>query len=270
MKKLLILIVVLAFATSASASIWNGGDTDGLWVTAGNWYSGGAPPTSTDTADLWKVGAGIEQDILIDSSDYAGPGQVWYKMNAYSVTVKGTLETHGGSAGRINMGYNGAKGGTQKLIVDGGLVADAVNSSIYVGYTSHSTYGAGHGLLEVKNGGVVDFYEIYLGKQNDGSTGHLELGEGTVDLYRIFFNPAGGSDGSINITEGTLILDLDKTGDVTNWVTDGWLTAYGGSGTIVSDYNNKVGGHTTIWAIPEPMTIALLGLGGLALVRRKR
>jgi hypothetical protein len=264
MKKLLILIVVLAFATSASASIWNHGGGDDLWTTAGHWSAPAGVPTSTDSINFYRVNDGWDQlvEIPAGSVGIVGTGGMWLKAASeqYHVTVKGTMDVYGG---RINLGY---AGGTGSLIADGGLINQVgANDSIYVGYTSHSTYGYGNATLEVKNGGYVDFYEIYLPKTTDGSTGHVELGEGTIDLGRIFWN----SNGSMNITEGTLLLDGNKVSDIDDYVTDGWLTAYGGSGTVIRTYDSGTN-HTIVTGIPEPITIALLGLGGLALVRRKR
>jgi hypothetical protein len=61
---------------------------------------------------------------------------------------------------------------------------------------------------------------------------------------------------------------LVLAGNISNMASYGNVTAYDGIGTFVYSYDSG-SNLTTITAIPEPATIALLGLGGL-LFRKRR
>ena len=100
----------------------------------------------------------------------------------------------------------------------------------------------------------------YSGTAGAG-VGHVQLDGGLIDV-----TGNGGlimsSSGSVDITGGILKLN----GEVTNMSVYGNVTAYGGAGSFVYDYD---GARTTVTAVPEPTTLALIGLGSL-LIRRKR
>ena len=68
----------------------------------------------------------------------------------------------------------------------------------------------------------------------------------------------------MDITGGTLIIDDNVLDTVLEYRDNGLITAYGGAGTLLADYDDRTPGKTTVTAIPEPATIDLLGLGGLA------
>lgn len=73
----------------------------------------------------------------------------------------------------------------------------------------------------------------------------------------------GGAPGPI---VGFYLIHWDGVGDVTATLTAG--TGYGGSMDI--SYGTPEITGSIRWIIPEPMTIGLLGLGGLGLLRRRR
>ena len=50
----------------------------------------------------------------------------------------------------------------------------------------------------------------------------------------------------MDITGGKLVIDGDKTGTVGPYISSGWITAYGGAGTVQMDYNITTAGKTTV------------------------
>lgn len=126
----------------------------------------------------------------------------------------------------------------------------------------------GTGRLNMTGGvvSVADANTLEIGL--DGSKGWVDLLGGTITAGGLMI---GEANSGLNITEGTLILNGNKTEEVLRFIGAGLITAYGGvSGAECRyDYDVLNPGKTTVTAIPEPATITLLGLGLFALRRRR-
>ena len=112
--------------------------------------------------------------------------------------------------------------------------------------------------------------------------GHLNIfGNGTVTA-NLGFNTgtattpvfSGGLDTDatrlIDISgAGRLILPGDFTAQVSDWITRGIIQGNGVAGAVQTDLVSDPG-HTVVTAVPEPVGMALLGLGSLGLWLRRR
>ena len=141
------------------------------------------------------------------------------------------------------------------------------------------------------NGGTINFcklarsHDFVLGYMNDANTvvnmdaGVMELGDVQVGLAgngEIYLDggvmtvhgglvATGTGTGLFEIAGGKLILKGEHSS-----APQAYLTYGSGYTCLDFDYEADLAGYTTITAVPEPATIALLGFGALALIRRKR
>jgi hypothetical protein len=248
------LILVLALVSNASAGwvYWWNTSGDGLWSTGANW--GGNVPTSTD--DVWLQSTIATVGPTIDSSTAAicgkmlGPGS---KAGSMTMNINGGSLTTTTAGGYWSIGQDTGPGIAN---VNGGTVS--VSGTLYVGNQSNGT-------LNVSGGSNIDATGTLSVGSTDTAPGLINLGLGTVSCEDIY-GRAGKT--LIDITEGTLIIRNKSGGVIEGWVTAGWIVGYGGTGTVIVEDTSE--GWDKLTAIPEPATIALLSLGGLALIRRKR
>ena len=254
-KKISVLLVMLLLVDSAFGAwvYWtnDGGDQD--WTNTLNWT---AYPTSGDDV---VVGKDTSTGPILGAGDTGLAN--W--LHVCDTTPTGSkLTIDGGTLNVADHAFIGQWGTDQIGTIE--INSGTMNTTLLM--CGGDTSGAqGDGTL-LMNGGTVNISWLlavaggYNGTDGAG-IGHIQLDGGLIDV-----TGGGGlimsSSGSIDFTGGTLILN----GEITDMSGYGNVTAYAGAGSFVYDYN---GSRTTITAIPEPATLALIGLGAV-LFRRKR
>jgi len=293
-KKLICLLLILGFVGSAGAAEFTDLMGDQNWNDSMNWDIF-AVPTSTDlpyigTTDnpnksaVVKVGDTPPTSGSINISNYvdksAGTG---------SLTVYGTLNVEGYIT--VARDYNNVG----SLLIDGGTVNstncnagrhghatwDVINGGAFYGMQLQVAARTGTGTVHVNSGGLIDLTTL------GGSTtlkvpgrwgmnpdpinkhhGHAEVYIGQDGVIRagvLYWDPDMYSASFIEFSgNGRLEMTGYQVHKMEAALAAGLFKGAGGAPVYIT-YD----GTNTIVDIPEPMTIALLGLGGLFLRRRK-
>ena len=164
---------------------------------------------------------------------------------------------------------NGGPGGVIR-IVDGGSLT-CMSSWFSIGFNN-----AAHFIVE--QGGVADFAgHAWLGMNNGGDAtieinggtftvagtfgmgyhdgiptsgvANVYLNSGSFNLDRWYGTPSFQNGSGIDIKEGAFTIRGDQTLTVADLVATGKITAYGGSGRVIYDYNITHPGRTTARAV---------------------
>ncbi len=244
----LALASVLPMAAQAATVTWDGDAADGLWDTATNWDGDTVP------------GAG--DDVIISNGDTV-TGTTF--NGNYTVTLSGNSTLADGGVWRA---------GTTTVTVESGSTLGSGGFWDLNNATLNFKDGAAvnMGFWEHKNTNVFNFE---LGAAGFTTLTPGNLTEGAPPAITTTY-----SVDMANYTGGTGVIDLvdfggDSTG-LTNAIFTGggqYVLAVNNAGSYTAalqwdDATDKV--QLNITAVPEPSSAALLGLGGLALILRRR
>lgn len=256
MKKLLFIVFVCAIASIANAAdIRYMGD--GPWETTANW-NGGVMPGALDAARMnWgnntvtvsttvptvnQLQAGVDEPGtlhvlsggVVTTTTWAGAGVAGACTGTFNVDAGGTMNV----GGHLWVGA-GAAGNVGIVNISGTV---NVGGIIGLGTINAGTASGGTGTVNVLDGGALNLANIH------------GLG------YSIFSGSVLDISGS-----GVVTLPGDFVAVINAYVANGYITGNGIANNVLAEV---VGGQTLVTATPEPVSIALLGLGALLLRRR--
>jgi hypothetical protein len=280
-KKLIVLFLMLAFVGSASAVNYWGGAVDSNWFNSSNWLSS-AIPTSADWTDFrsdnWQAGVGAQP--VITAGQTAVTAQI--RMNpGYGAAILPTITVSGGTLNAYKELYIGDAGGNAQFILNSGLV------NIGYGGSNGWTFvggNVGNGKLYI-NGGTFNAGILGVPKWYGGTTGtgHVYIDGGLLNTAGILIddsvsanvieftkNLADGGGKIVDIQDINDALWTDWQAQVADWVSNGQIST--SASAIQADFSSNGTIRTTeIYSVvPEPMSVALLGVGGLLLRRKRR
>jgi len=249
LRKLICLVafaLVLSLVGEVQAAEWTDAGPDHLWSTAENWDTGTVPTS----ADEVLIG-------LLPGPTVANPGAV-----AKSVRVaddgNGALTVDGGTLTDVGWLPIGRAAGIEGTL---NMKSGTITSSwLEVGYLGSGTINM--------TGGTIVTQDLAIGVMN-WATGHVNLDGGIITANRLKMRVKTGSVGTMDVEAGTLIIDGDSLSTVQGFIDNGWITAYGGDGTLELDYNVTNEGQTTLKAVhnlnPNPIDGGLAAPGAVEL-----
>jgi predicted MPP superfamily phosphohydrolase/predicted phosphodiesterase len=131
---------------------------------------------------------------------------------------------------------------TTLTVSSGSITINGIAGHLYCGQIGGATLNM--------SGGTITMAAIFLVARDATSTGTVNLSGGTIDCNTLSMrlnSPA--ANGTINITStGTLIITNSGATNLNTYITNGWIKAYNGAGSVVVDVNNTNPGKTTVTA----------------------
>jgi hypothetical protein len=270
------LILVLgatgAYGDHSDQAAWDGSESN-AWSYDNNWStSNGSPSRPPDDDD--RVNIGTDKKILhwpvITGTDAVGgyvylgestaaPDRAYLTIETgRKLTVTGLFNVGGGGPGTADvygqivchdLQLNYRQNAEELInIYDGGSVT---TTSTNAGHAGGST---SDNPLTVSNTGWLTFFKE---PADPGGPAHINLVSGSAVAY--FKNPSGGGNRQ-SALEGFIAAGRFQIGGVTDTNTAHY---------VINTADGDGGAYTSIM-IPEPATVAILGLGSLVLLRRRR
>ncbi len=262
-------ICLINNASAITTNFWSGAGDGMTWSSPANWV-GGAVPVAGNTWQIF-LGTGFPTttpspitigaaDVVQTSDSIFGPE--WGEtLDIYGQVTAGfaffPIGATTGPVSTVNLYGNGSFNALDTFSVGDtwwfpGGPNVAVNLYDNSQITANWIQFGGH--LSIYGGTVT----VNNGFNTGTATGPVFTGGLDTDATRL-----------INVAGGKLVLPGDYTVQASDWIARGILEGNGVVGNVF--VNTTIDpGHTVITAVPEPASVALLGLSGLALLLRRR
>jgi hypothetical protein len=192
--------------------------------------------------------------VVVNEGTIDVGGEMYVGENGFgSLTNSGTINT-------INTPYTYT--GTIIVATNAGSTGVMTNTGdVNVDFWMYVGFNGNGGVLNM-DGGTIDVPNgnFSIGTLSDGTPagpGHVNFHGGTVTVNNLVLNGTGSC--TADFTEGVLLTaatgDVNDINSLVNGInflaSVGHFTAYGGSGTVMVDYNNVNPGYITVWGV-EP------------------
>jgi hypothetical protein len=282
-KIMTVATMIAAMAAPALAGDEFASQVNGDWDTAGTWNNGvpneGADVEVSDAVTVTTVDDGTMDDLKIHSGGIITHTADELRIQETFVIGDGSAGTYDISGGQLmvredshgpqTVGISGSAGllkvsGTGSFAIDGAFNVD-VNSTIQlIGSTANFH---GNGLIWKLSGSSQQDMNGYL------------TGAGTLDFVA---DASGVTTMTLDTASATT---LNLVVDLSNYVGSSDLTLMtietglqGAFASVMVDGEDQAAnvsytggdGNDVVLSVPEPATMSLLAIGGLALLRRKR
>lgn len=269
-----VLLAGNAFAAENGFTWWSGGSGDHLFNNGGNWWQGIAPDINNTTPN--EPNASFSEPIPSYCMVNSATGKITVRdlfvgdwttaadvepnkatldviaqtLNVTGILVMGGKDTTFQSAGIKAIGdvnvYNGGivnVGGDVWVGAEGSGYLNVHSGDVNIGGTLRCPGGPMP--YQINYGASYDRYEF--------GEGRINLYGGTIEANDIYaYNVSGNEVTHINLLGGTLTLNGDKTSAVGNLISQGKIYGYNGDGDILSDYNVRNPGKTTVTGTYDP------------------
>ena len=256
-KRLLLSIafaLVVAGNALAGGGLWQGNLGNGTaWDTAASWERGVPTLLPGDATYVTYAGSGETEGPVIDSSINAESFNLILGWDSFTPSQNDTVTMTmiGGSLKVATDFWIGKDDAPHDDFFDGPGIFDISDGTVTVGATSgmgHLVVGQGAEGTVNQVGGSISAWRFVLDWFNeaDPAVGRYNLHGGTLEVTDNEAPLHFRTNGSMDITEGTMLLASDHAGTVGNLIASNQITAYGGAGTVIWDYDLTHAGMTTV------------------------